>query len=129
MIRPAAEKFTQQNIEFIQAFLDYMSTVDPRELKFFDESGLKLPDVANPNYGHSRIGTHCVKYSETCRRQISRSICCVKQTELCTLTQYFSQTQSRKRPKKSNKMDSTTMQGTVGVQGSTSCIRSSTTLL
>ena len=57
MIRPAAEKFTKQNIEYCQAFLDYISIVDPRELKFFDESGLKLPDVANPNYGHSRIGT------------------------------------------------------------------------
>ena len=61
MIRHAAEKFTQQNIEYCQAFLDYISTVDPHKLKFFDESGLKLPDVANPNYGHSRIGTPCVE--------------------------------------------------------------------
>ena len=59
MIRPAAEKFTEQNIEYCQAFLDYISTVDPRELKF--KSGLKLPGVANPNYGHSRIGTPCVE--------------------------------------------------------------------
>ncbi len=61
MIRPAAEKFTQQNIEYCQAFLDYISTVDPYRLKFFDESGIKLPDVANPNYGHSRVGTPCVE--------------------------------------------------------------------
>ena len=41
----------------------------------------------------------------------------------------ISQTQSQKRPKKSNKMDITATQGTAGVQGSTSCIRSSTTML
>ena len=61
MIRPAAEKFTQQNIEYCQAFHDYISTVDLRKRKFFDKSGLKLPDIANPNYGHSHIGTPCVE--------------------------------------------------------------------
>ena len=61
MVRPAAEKFTQQNIEYCQEFLDYISTVDPYRLKFFDESGITLPDVGNPNYGHSLVGTPCVE--------------------------------------------------------------------
>ena len=61
MVRPAAEKFTQQNIDYCQDFLDYISTVDPYKLKFFDESGNKLPDVGNPKYGHSLVGTPCVE--------------------------------------------------------------------
>lgn len=61
MVRPSAEKFTQQNIEYCQEFVDYISTVDPYKLKFFDESGFKLPDVGNPNYGHSLVGTPCVE--------------------------------------------------------------------
>jgi hypothetical protein len=43
MTRPAAEKFTDNNIAYCQAFIDYISTVDPYRLKFFDETGLKLP--------------------------------------------------------------------------------------
>lgn len=61
MVRPAAEKFTQQNIECCQEFVDYVSTVHPYNLKFFYESGIKLPDVCNPNYGHSLVGTPCVE--------------------------------------------------------------------
>lgn len=61
MVRPAAEKFTPANIAYCQAYLDYISTIDPFRLKFFDETGLKLPNVANPSYGHSLIGTRCVE--------------------------------------------------------------------
>ncbi len=63
MTRPAAEKFTDDNIAYCQAFIDYVSTVDPYRLKFFDETGLKLPNVANPNYGHSLVGERCVEIS------------------------------------------------------------------
>lgn len=63
MTRPAAEKFTDNNIGYCQAFINYMSTIDPYRLKFFDETGLKLPNVANPCYGHSLIGDRCVEIS------------------------------------------------------------------
>ena len=61
MFRPVAEKFTPENIAYCQEFLNYISTVDPFKLKFFDESGLKLPDIANPNYGLSIVGKPCVE--------------------------------------------------------------------
>ena len=61
MVKPAAEKFTPENIGYSQEFLNYISTVDPFKLKFFDESGIKLPDIANPNYGHSSVGKPCVE--------------------------------------------------------------------
>ncbi|CAB4023457.1 Ankyrin repeat domain-containing 34B [Paramuricea clavata] len=61
MCRPAAEKFTPENIAYCQEYLNYVSTVDPFRLKFFDEAGVKLPDVGNPKYGHSLVGKPCVE--------------------------------------------------------------------
>ena len=55
--RPAGKKFTLENIHYCQEFLNYISTVDPHRLKFFVESGIKLPDIANPRYGNSLVGT------------------------------------------------------------------------
>ena len=37
-------KFTDENIDYCQDFIDYMSQVDPYRLKFFDESGVELQD-------------------------------------------------------------------------------------
>ena len=65
MARPAGAKFTPENIHYCQEFLNYISTVDPHRLKFFDESGVKLPDIANPRYGHSLVGTPCVEIMRT----------------------------------------------------------------
>ena len=61
MVTPASEKFTPQNIDSCQDFLDYISTVEPYRLKYFDESGINLPDVGNPKYGHSSVGAPCVE--------------------------------------------------------------------
>ena len=43
--------------------MNYIYIVDPNKLKFFDESGIKLPDVGRPNYGHSLTGTLAVEIS------------------------------------------------------------------
>ena len=61
MTRPAAEKFTVPNINYCQNYIDYIYSVNPHQLKFFDESGIKSPDVGNPRYGHSLVGTPAVK--------------------------------------------------------------------
>ena len=61
IVRPSAEKFTPENIQYCEDFLNYISTVDPHQLKYFDEAGIKLPDIANPNYGHLLVGTPCVE--------------------------------------------------------------------
>ena len=56
-----AEKFTDTNLNYFQEYLDYITTVNPSNLKFFDECGIKLPDVGRPNYGHSLIGSPAVE--------------------------------------------------------------------
>jgi len=61
LTQPLAEKFTPENLNYCQQFLNYIHTVNPYKLKFFDESGIKLPDVGRPNYGHSLIGTPAVE--------------------------------------------------------------------
>ena len=61
LTRPVAGKFTGANLNYCQEYLDYIKTVNPANLKFFDECGIKLPDVGRPNYGHSLIGTPAVE--------------------------------------------------------------------
>ena len=51
----AHERFTPDNIVYTQLFIDYLSSKDPQKLKFFDEAGIKLPDVGTRSYGHSPI--------------------------------------------------------------------------
>ena len=54
-------KFTNENIDYCQDFLENMSQVDPYRLKlFFDESGVELQDCNN-RYGHSVVNTPCVE--------------------------------------------------------------------
>ncbi len=61
LTRPVAEKFSPENLNYCQEFVNYIYTVDPYKRKFFDESGIKLPDVGKPKYGHSLIGTPAVE--------------------------------------------------------------------
>ena len=42
--------FSPENVNYCQDFLDYMYTVYPCKTKCFDEAGLIMPDVPNPNY-------------------------------------------------------------------------------
>ena len=63
LTQPVAEKFSPENVNYCQQFVNYIYTVDPYKLKFFDESGIKLPDVGKPNYGHSLKGTPAVEIS------------------------------------------------------------------
>ena len=57
----ALERFTQTNIFYTELFINYLATKKLRRLKFFDEAGVKLPDVGTRLYGHSSAGTRCVK--------------------------------------------------------------------
>ena len=66
MIRHVAEKFN--DVTNCKAFIDYISAVDPCRLKYFDETGLKLPDKANPHYRDSLGAEPCVKRSNSCVR-------------------------------------------------------------
>ena len=62
----ARERFIPDNIVYTQLFIDYLSSTDPRRLKFFDEAGIKLPDVGGQSYGQS-YGTWCVEVVRKCQ--------------------------------------------------------------
>ncbi|KAL9983401.1 hypothetical protein ACROYT_G005568 [Oculina patagonica] len=61
----AGVKHLQQDdadfIRFLKTDRASMTIVNPYRLKFLDESGIKLPDVGRPNYGHSLCGTPAVE--------------------------------------------------------------------
>ena len=67
----ARERFHQDNILYTQLFIDYLSAKNPGRIKFFDESGIKLPNVGTRLYGHSAIGMRSV---ELVRKRESRNM-------------------------------------------------------
>lgn len=76
MIRPSAEKFTPENIEYCQMYINFMNTLDPHRIKFFDETGVKV-DCANPYYGHSVKGTHCIEVMRNAQtRNVTVNVLC-----------------------------------------------------
>lgn len=54
------ERFTNDNMIYSQAYIDFCQTKNTRQIKFMDESGFKLTN-ANRTYGHSRRGEPCVE--------------------------------------------------------------------
>ena len=77
MIRPSAEKFTPENIEYCQMYVNFMNTLDPHRIKFFDETGVNVSDCANPKYGHSIKGTSCVEVMRNARtRNVTVNVLC-----------------------------------------------------
>ena len=57
----ARERFTYENMLYTQLFIDYLSSTDIEKIRFFDEAGVKVPDVGTRLYGHSPIGERCVE--------------------------------------------------------------------
>ena len=57
----ALERFTENSMLYTQLFINYLYSKDPRKLKFFDESGVKTPDVGTRRYGHAPVGKRCVE--------------------------------------------------------------------
>jgi len=62
----AKERFTPVNLIFTQLFMDYLSSKDPYKIKFFDEAGVKTPDVGTRLYGHSPVGDRCIEVIRKC---------------------------------------------------------------
>lgn len=54
------ERFTNDNMIYSQAYIDFCQTKNTQQIKFMDESGFKLTN-ANRTYGHSRRGEPCVE--------------------------------------------------------------------
>ena len=57
----ARERFTYENMLYTQLFIDYLSSTDIEKIRFFDEAGVKVPDVGTRLYGRSPIGERCVE--------------------------------------------------------------------
>jgi hypothetical protein len=49
--RQMGDKYNQNNMNYYQHFVNYVSQMDPSKSKYFDESGFKLT-TAQINYGH-----------------------------------------------------------------------------
>lgn len=61
LIRPARERFTDENMLYTQAFINALNRQDVSKIKFFDESGFAIPDVTNPRYGHAMRGERAIE--------------------------------------------------------------------
>ena len=57
----AFERFTDENMMYTQLFINYLFSKDPRKIKFFDEAGVKTPDVGTRLYGNAPSGKRCVE--------------------------------------------------------------------
>ena len=49
---------------YTQLFINYLSTKDPRKIKFFDEAGVKTPDIGTRLYGNAPSGERCVEIAK-----------------------------------------------------------------
>lgn len=56
-------RFTPENLQYTQRFIDYVSQLNPFTLKFMDEMGVTLLD-AHPTRGHSTCGTPAVELTK-----------------------------------------------------------------
>jgi hypothetical protein len=61
------EKFTRENMIYTQLFLNYVNSKKPYTLKFFDEAGIKTPDIGTRYYGHAPIGERCIEVIRKCQ--------------------------------------------------------------
>ncbi len=59
MCRTLKNKFTPENVNYSQDYLNFISQIDPHRSKFFDEMGVNLYDCSK-RYGHSLRNTPCV---------------------------------------------------------------------
>ena len=55
------EQFTEENMLYTQLFVNYLSSKDPKKIKFFDESGVKTPHIGTRRYGHAPLEERCVE--------------------------------------------------------------------
>ena len=80
LTKAKAEKFTLENIQYCQHFLNYMSTVKAENIKFYDECGFNLNDC-NPSYGHSEKGTRAVEIIEGGRAANLMLLCSIEEID------------------------------------------------
>ena len=57
------QRFSEANMQYSQAYIDELFARNPHRIKFFDESGFKMPDSCNPKYGYAPKGVRCCEVS------------------------------------------------------------------
>jgi hypothetical protein len=57
----AKERFTDDNMIYSQLYINYLSSKDPKRIKFFDEAGVKTPDIGTRLCGNAPSGERCVE--------------------------------------------------------------------
>lgn len=62
----ASQRFGYGNLLYTQLFMDYLCSKDAKSLKFFDEAGIKYPNVGMRLYGHAPKGERCVEVVKKC---------------------------------------------------------------
>lgn len=60
MSLPKGTRFTQYNMLYTQAYIDFCQSKKARQFKFMDESGFKVT-CGDRNYGHSKKGERCIE--------------------------------------------------------------------
>ena len=82
----ARESFTQDNILYTQLFIDYLSAKNPYRIKFFDVSGLQLPDCGTRVYEHAPVG---MRYVELVKKRETRNVSLNMLVSLINGPEYF----------------------------------------
>jgi hypothetical protein len=54
------DTYNQNNMNYYQHFVNYVSQMDPSKCKYVDESGFNLT-TAHRNYGHGLVGEKCAE--------------------------------------------------------------------
>ena len=60
LCRQQSNRYTDDNMDYTQVFIDYVSQKNPTQIKFFDESGYKVT-TAHKTYGFSKRGEKCIE--------------------------------------------------------------------
>ena len=60
LTKASSEKFTPENLAYCQQFIDTVSSLPPKKLKFFDETGFHW-GIGKPVYGNSLKGTPAIE--------------------------------------------------------------------
>ncbi len=55
-----ANRFSQENLDYTQEYLNVMLQQNPQKVKFLDEAGIELLSGSNRKYGYSKIGERCI---------------------------------------------------------------------
>ena len=63
----ARERLTRGNMIYTQLFLNYVNSKNPYTLKFFDEAGIKTPDVGTRQYEHAPVGERYIEIIRKCQ--------------------------------------------------------------